>query len=184
MGPLELIERLADLPLGGYTIGNLGAGKCESAISHQVCDLPCAELINVEVWGPYVEILQGLTYKAAKVSNVLANIAPWLLLQAPRSIDVILMIDVLEHLDKVAGTLVLSNCIRVASRRVLLWLPIGQCAQGPYDHNPYQEHRSTWELDEFKQLGASNIEYLTAYHRHFNPPVDAAWVTFEVGNET
>jgi hypothetical protein len=183
MGPLDLIGRLSDLLLSDCSIANLGAGKCESGVSGQIRDLPCRQLFNVEIFAPYVEVLNKLSYKAASVVNVFDDARLWVASRPDKSIDIILLIDVLEHFSKDVGSLVLHYCRRAAKKRVLIWLPIGVCIQGTYDNNPFQEHMSTWMLDDFKAEGASNIEYFKAYHTHFNPPVDAAWITFEVGNE-
>jgi hypothetical protein len=92
--------------------------------------------------------------------------------------DVVLLLDVVEHFDKVSGVSLINEAIYVANKRVVIWIPFGVCPQGPMEANPYQVHRSTWLPEDFAGKGTT-VEVLPQFHKHFNPPVDAGWVVIE-----
>jgi SAM-dependent methyltransferase len=71
----------------------------------------------------------------------------------PRSFDVVIAIDVLEHLDKLAGRELLGRMETWAKRRVVVFTPNGFLRQEPYHENALQEHRSGWTVEEFRSLG-------------------------------
>lgn len=71
--------------------------------------------------------------------------------------DLYLMIDIIEHMSKDEGHLVLSKL----GRPVLVSTPWNY-AQGP-DANPLQEHVSRWALEDFKNYRYRNYSnYLSA----------------------
>jgi SAM-dependent methyltransferase len=70
-----------------------------------------------------------------------------------RSFDVVLCLEVLEHLERRDGEKLLKELERVARKQVILSTPAGKYQQKTYDGNLYQEHKHIWSLDEMKQLG-------------------------------
>lgn len=154
---------------------NLGAGYCASPISSQILQMPFKSLTNVEIWpGAFVK-LQAQHFAAQTVHNELDDAYAYAIRYFERSMfDVVLMIDFIEHLEKYRGMMLLDHC-RVISKSVVIFVPIGLCPQDAYDGNDYQRHMSTWNVTDF--VGAS-IEVFPDMHKHFNPPVSAAWVVY------
>jgi hypothetical protein len=67
--------------------------------------------------------------------------------------DVVLCLDVLEHLPKTDGFRLLSEMERIAQRQVIISTPLGHYEQHGIDDNPYQVHRSQWSVSEFERRG-------------------------------
>ena len=42
---------------------------------------------------------------------------------------------------------------RTATRKIIIFTPNGFLKQEPYDDNPWQEHKSGWEISEFEDKG-------------------------------
>jgi SAM-dependent methyltransferase len=70
-----------------------------------------------------------------------------------KSFDIVLCLEVLEHLEKEAGEELLQAMEGLARRQVLLTTPVGKYSQKPYDGNPSQEHRHIWHPAELKEKG-------------------------------
>jgi ubiquinone/menaquinone biosynthesis C-methylase UbiE len=75
---------------------------------------------------------------------------------ANNSVDVVLCMETLEHLDKADGLRMLSDLERIAKRKLILSTPVGYLpsfASPAYDGNPHQIHISGWSPQEFLALG-------------------------------
>lgn len=152
----------------GLSVLDLGCGDDTTPLGHQVAQLRCASLLQVDIFNE-----RPVTSLAARHLKIKANAVALLRALADKSFDIVLMLDFIEHLPKELGKQVLLEAERVARKRVVLWLPIGTCPQSG-DANPYQEHVSTWELADFED--GWNVTYKPNFHTQFNPPVSAAWV--------
>ncbi|MFA6194134.1 MAG: class I SAM-dependent methyltransferase [Patescibacteria group bacterium] len=71
----------------------------------------------------------------------------------PRSYDLVLASEIIEHLDKADGFTLLDNAERWAKKKVVIATPNGYIKQDSYDDNPLQIHKSGWSIEEFKQRG-------------------------------
>lgn len=162
----------AETPIEQMTVLNLGAGTCGSFVSKHILELPFHFLANVEVFAPYYNVLEQLKFRSIVVMNYNETIQDHLLKlnYMNKYFDLILMIDVLEHMTKDDAYAVLDEVIKI-SEHVILFVPVGLCPQEPYDGNIYQQHLSTWELDELERIGHS-VEYHPTLHGSFG----AAWV--------
>jgi SAM-dependent methyltransferase len=72
---------------------------------------------------------------------------------ADNSFDVVICLEVLEHLEKEDGENLLKELERVAKRQVILSTPVGKYKQDVFDGNPHQEHKHIWNPDEMKEKG-------------------------------
>ncbi len=70
-----------------------------------------------------------------------------------KSFDVVLCLEVLEHLEKEEGKQLIDTMEGIASKQVIISTPIGEYEQHTYDGNPYQEHSMSWSPAELKELG-------------------------------
>lgn len=79
--------------------------------------------------------------------------------QSANSVDVITLIDAIEHLDKETGIKLLKRCKRVAKKSILVFTPEGYVRNETHDAwgvsggDNYQKHLSGWEVDELRELG-------------------------------
>jgi 2-polyprenyl-3-methyl-5-hydroxy-6-metoxy-1,4-benzoquinol methylase len=73
------------------------------------------------------------------------------------SFDVVLCLDVIEHLTRGEGLELLENLKRWAKRVVLVSTPNGFLRQDPYDGNDFQMHLSGWTVDDFYAAGFQRI---------------------------
>ncbi len=71
----------------------------------------------------------------------------------PKSFDAAVMLDVLEHLDKEAGSALLERMEKWAKRRVIIFTPNGFHHQECYDDNPLMKHKSGWTVEDFHKRG-------------------------------
>ena len=168
LAPLDLRSRV---PIDAETIANLGAGNGDSDLGGAALGLS-AKVVCVELFGPYCDKLRA---KGATVVQV--NAVDWIKSQKTGSFDVVLMIDFIEHLDKPVGMDVILHARRIATKRVVMWVPLGDCHQEPFDGNEAQRHVSTWYAHDFP---GAEIEVFPEFHRHTDPWSDASWVIYEV----
>lgn len=78
----------------------------------------------------------------------------------PKSVDLVLLIDVVEHLDKKSGWMLLSEAERISRKKILVWTPEGKMLQDHehFDPNdrpwmPGLEHKSGWTKDDLDGIG-------------------------------
>lgn len=70
-----------------------------------------------------------------------------------KSFDVVLCLEVLEHLDKEDGHRLLQEMEEIARRQVIITTPLGKYDQASYDGNPAQQHRYLLSPPEMKEMG-------------------------------
>lgn len=75
--------------------------------------------------------------------------------------DVIILGDVLEHMDVRDAQALVTRC-RQAAKYVIVSIPIGHYPQGAFDGNPYEEHvTDDWSVEEVREaFGAPWREHL------------------------
>ncbi len=76
---------------------------------------------------------------------------------APESFDSVVALDLIEHLEKEDGLLLLEQMERMARRKIIVFTPNGFLPQGEYDNNPLQVHRSGWSVTEMNARGYDAI---------------------------
>jgi S-adenosylmethionine:diacylglycerol 3-amino-3-carboxypropyl transferase len=156
---------------------NLGAGKSDSPVSSQLREIPFAKIVNVEVFEPYFSYLRTVAFAARAVEEHREDILEWLHRQEAKSVDVVFILDVLEHFNRMDALFLLFEARMIARKRVIIWLPIGSCVQTAFDGNPYQEHKSTWTSDDF--LDAERTVYWAAKEVHEKHPADAGLIVYD-----
>ena len=70
-----------------------------------------------------------------------------------KSFDAVIMIEVLEHLDKNSGLEIIQKANEWARKKVIITTPNGFVPQANLDQNPWQRHRSGWLPSDFRKLG-------------------------------
>ena len=70
-----------------------------------------------------------------------------------RSFDCVLASDLIEHLAKADGYMLLAAMEQIAAKKVVIFTPNGFLRQSALDGNPLQIHRSGWDFDEMRRRG-------------------------------
>jgi hypothetical protein len=163
---------------GCRSVLDVGTGLMDS-----LALVPCPVKIGLDAHRPY---LLHRTSRAGVPINAPAQDLERLFV--PDAVDLVMLIDVLEHFAADDAVDVLRQAESVAARLVLLFTPRGEFPQEGFDAfglggERYQEHRSTWQPDELVDLGYRVI-VLERYHGPGNqsfveafgpsaPPLDA-----------
>ena len=177
----DATELLARLPKDLGTVVDLGAGKRDSPVSLQVAQIPCEHLISIEAFEPYLQILLGIKVAAKSHDVVKAYIthSNYKL----RECDLVLMIDVIEHLEK-AEALELLDYLKTVAKCIVIFTPSGDTIGYTNNDmgNPLQEHKSMWFAHDFEDL-AFEVTVYENFHSHLgNGHVGGMWAKW-VSNE-
>ncbi|MBE0550329.1 MAG: class I SAM-dependent methyltransferase [Rubrivivax sp.] len=103
---------------------------------------------GIEGYATYLTPVHEYAYNQVLVGNAL-DLLPTL---ADRAYELVLAIDILEHLSTDDGKAFLAHCTRIASRAVLVSTPKVFVPQD-VPANPLEDHRSVWTERELQDLG-------------------------------
>lgn len=95
------------------------------------------------------EIKKSKIHDKTKVGDVL-KISTYF---KPKSFDVVIALDVVEHFVKKEGLELIKQMEALAKKKVIILTPYGFTKQTPIDDNPFQEHKSGWSIDDFTKRG-------------------------------
>jgi len=115
--------------------------------------------VGVEIYEPYLRYV-----KDNEARFYCEDAINWCARQKPGSFDLVLLIDVIEHLRKREGDRLLEAAKQVARRRVILYTPEGFRKQTPEESasavqrvygvprmvNEFQKHQSGWTRAELE----------------------------------
>jgi SAM-dependent methyltransferase len=130
----------------GKTLLDVGCGKGEPLKFINRNDKYFA--VGFDAFEPYLKRCQQ-----AKIHSMYIQGDVRCLPFANHSFDVIICLEVLEHLERADGKQLLKELERVASRQIILSTPVGKYKQNVFDGNPHQEHKCIWDPDEMKANG-------------------------------
>ena len=175
----EATNLLKWFPDNPTKVVDLGAGKRDSPISEQMKQLECEWLISLEAFDPYLEFLLHGGHKAKLHDVIKHKIETY---RFPKDTDVVVMIDVIEHLTKEDALALLARAMEVDSlRSIILFTVVGDTV-GYSNHdmgNELQEHKSAWSAEEFEDLGFEVTVY-DDFHTHVKDvPVSAMWAIWK-----
>jgi len=156
------------------------AGDCHSALDvgtgqmQSLVDVPCPVRIGLDAHRPYLE-----HRRVPGAIPVNASAVELERLFVPGAVDLVQLIDVIEHFDRADADRVLEQATRVAARRVVLFTPRGEFPQEDVDHfglggEELQRHRSAWEPEDFEARGFRVI-VMREFHGPGNPAFVAAF---------
>lgn len=100
--------------------------------------------------------------------------------QPSESVDVISIIDGIEHMDKKTGLKLIDEMKRVAKQKILLFTPEGHKEDGYLKNEPHnawgiegadhhQTHKSGWTRLELKDLGFQILDTQASVSQHDEP---------------
>lgn len=145
--------------------------------------MPCRVKLGLDAHRPYLE---RRTVPDAVPVNAAATELERLFVAG--AVDLVTLIDVIEHFSADDAREVMRQAESVAARRVVLFTPRGEFPQDGFDAfglggEELQRHRSAWEPEDLAALGY-RVVVLSGYHTSANasfveafgagaPPVDA-----------
>ena len=125
------------------------------------------------------QYLEDLRHRS-DAKTVLSDALEYTKAQPDNSVDVISIIDGIEHMDKKTGLKLIKEMKRVVRKQILLFTP-----QGPHDdgylknepHNAWgiegadehQTHKSGWTRAELEDLGFKVVESVQDISQHGEP---------------
>lgn len=130
----ELPSRILDVGFGWGKYGLLAREYLNGKVDLERLD-------GIEVWKPYIGPIQRAIYDNIYEIDV-RNFVPEI------NYDLVLMVDVIEHMDKSDG-LEVFNKLRSITKYIIVSTPMGFSYQGEEFNNPYEVHRSGWMPNEF-----------------------------------
>ena len=122
---------------------DLGCGPNSSL---QDCKIPFS--VGVELFEPYLKESQkkGIHNQYVKKDIAKVNFDS-------KSFDAVIIIDVIEHINKEDGKLLLKKAENWAKKKIIIFTPNGFIGQNAFDENYLQAHISGWSTQEFEKLG-------------------------------
>lgn len=88
---------------------------------------------------------------------------------ASESFDLVIGFDLIEHLSKENGYLLLYEMERISKHSAVIFTPNGHVWQPPSAENPMQAHISGWTPSELRAFGWSRIRGATGLKFMFGP---------------
>ncbi len=76
---------------------------------------------------------------------------------ADKSFDVVVALDLIEHLTKEKGLWLIKQMERIGVKKIIIFTPNGFVPQTPFDNNPWQLHVTGWDFEEMKMFGFDKI---------------------------
>jgi hypothetical protein len=145
----NLITMLQGLIEDNYTVLDIGCG-----IKIITRHLACAKLVGIDVYADY------LTEK--DIHGDVRNLDK---LVEPKSYDVVIAIDLIEHLTKTEGWKLLKDMESVAIKKIMITTPIewSKNIDSVKDeklwsyNNYYNYHKSLWSKEDFISKGYSIV---------------------------
>jgi hypothetical protein len=111
----------------------------------------------------------------------------------PKSVDTVMLMDVIEHLSKEEGEMLLNDTCNLARKQIAIFTPKGFMPQISYENNKdawglsggkWQEHLSGWDFNDFDSNW--NIYWSSDFHKTdhdgnvFPEPYGAMWCILDV----
>lgn len=130
------------------TLLDVGCGPAEST---EILNLRRRlRSVGVDVWTPYLRHC-----KARQIHDVNVRADVRQLPFREKSFDVVICLQVIEHLSRPDAERLLERLERVARRQVIVTTPVGYMPHPEVDCNPYQAHLSGWTENDFASHGYS-----------------------------
>lgn len=135
------------------------------------------DVIAVDAAPQYLAEVKG---RCPQAVTVCSDSLEYLLKQPDGSVDVISIIDGIEHMDKKTGKKLIGEMKRVAREKILLFTPEGPGKDGYLKNEPhnawgiegadhFQTHKSGWTQKELEDYGFRVIKTAEDISQHNEP---------------
>lgn len=119
--------------------------------------IPAQIRVGVDIHEKYFEYIESdvpyvtIKYDIRKLSEIFM----------PKSFDLVIALDVVEHLEKEEALDVMRQCEIIAKKAVIIETPRGYVPQNidiqGHGGDEWQTHRCGWEVEEFEELGYKTL---------------------------
>jgi len=145
-------KKILDIGIGNGRYGFL----CRDLLDTPFEDNPNRIIMEgIEGYEKYVTDIHRLVYDKIYLGNCIKIID-----DVANDYDLILFIDVIEHLDKEEGKLFLDK-LRKKSKNIIVGTPKGFTKQDDVYGNELERHRSGWNTSDFKSYPNAIIKQIT-----------------------
>lgn len=146
-------------------------------IGLELNDLATQDVTAVDMAPQY---LAEVRHRCPQAKTVESDALAYLKSQPAKSVDVISIIDGIEHMDKATGKKVIKEMKRVAKKEILLFTPQGPGPDGYLKNEPhnawgiegadhFQTHKSGWTVEELTDAGFDLIISAGDISQHGEP---------------
>jgi 2-polyprenyl-3-methyl-5-hydroxy-6-metoxy-1,4-benzoquinol methylase len=132
---------------------DLGAGPGSYWRNKKISDFLLSTKSEVTLFDAS-EMFNDLVFeKGINITRKLGYLPGDLKLIPDNEFDLVIAIDLIEHLTKSQGYLLLYEIDRISKGSTALMTPNGFAWQPPAENNPYNAHLSGWNMTELRHLG-------------------------------
>jgi len=163
---IDLRNRLPRNNLNKLKVLNVGVGSGASGLARQLPYIKFKQLDNIDVHQPYLDAAKTRFYAAKIVNFILADVRYF----NTSIYDLVMMFDVLEHLQKDDSLQVLSG-IKCSQ---LIFIPLEKKFRKNSFGAKSQDHLSFWTEEDFKSRGY-NTQVLENFHCEGDDIFPALW---------
>lgn len=146
-------------------------------IGLELSNLDTQDVTAVDVHQLY---LDEVKHRCPQAKTVKSDALEYIKKQPTDSVDIISIIDGIEHMDKKSGKELISHMKRVCKEKILLFTPQGPGPDGYLKNEPhnawgieggdhYQTHKSGWTTDELIKYGFNMILVASDVSQHGEP---------------
>jgi len=115
--------------------------------------IPAQIRVGVDIYDKYFDHIETdvpyvvVKYDVRKLNDIFI----------PKSFDIVIALDIIEHLEKDESLAMIAECEKIARKAVILETPNGYVPQNldilGYGGHDYQTHRCGWEPKELEEMG-------------------------------
>jgi len=117
------------------------------------------KIIGIEIWRPFAD---QLPWNRLFYDDIYIGDAYEIIDKIDENFDLIIANDVLEHLEKDRGLILLDKILNKTDKKAIVNVPIGEGWLGNVilDNNPYEAHKAVWSSNDLiKAANKHNCEY-------------------------
>lgn len=169
MNPYKYVKEATD---HGESLLSLCCG-----IGFELNNLNTQNVVAIDIAPQYLAKVKD---RCPQANTVCSDSLEYMKAQPDSSMDVISIIDGIEHMDKKTGRELIKQMKRVARKKILLFTPQGRTEDGYLRNEPhnawgiegadhFQTHKSGWTEDELTELGFTIVEKVDGTSQHGEP---------------
>ena len=170
MPVIDLRLKLPTKDLHNIKALNVGVGSGKSGISNQLPYLNFKQLDHIDIYEPYLEGGKKLEWTSKEVNFIKADVRDYDFI----GYDVIMMFDILEHLEKEESLKVLERAEK-SGARIFIFIPL----EKEFRKNKFgvesQDHKSLWTEKDFLERGYKTKQLINFHGDSNGNGFNALW---------